>query len=355
MLSVTCAVTQPPPPAPPRPCAVTQPPRPALHTCCNSAAPTPRPYAVTRPPHAPPHTRAVTQPQAPSRPRAVTQPHAPPSFAPAHIITPSPGSPRTLVLSLSRVLSQQKASLPPPDTRPAARRRPMDAALLLALGLLAQVRHGRCAGVSGPCTERRRLRVGRPGLGDREPRVLCGASLSRGECNRLRWTGRGAKFGDGQESTQKASPHSGGAPLSPAGVWECSVSREARERGRQEHPQLGKPGGLVPRDPCELVGDSPWSSWVESEPPCVRPAGAAAGSALQKPPLPGEPWSPWWEQDGRQETQAAPLATRAPLGGWDRILSAPGFWAGARLGPGVQRVASVVSGLRGTGLSGGHW
>lgn len=127
----------------------------------------------------------------------------------------------------------------------------MDAALLLALGLLAQVRHGSCAGVSGPCPERRRLRVGRPGLGDRGPRVLCGAALSRGECNRLRWTGRGAKFGDGRESTQKAGPHSGGAPLSPAGVWECSVSREERERGRQEHPQLGKPGGLVPRDPCE--------------------------------------------------------------------------------------------------------
>ena len=83
----------------------------------------------------------------------------------------------------------------------------------------------------------------------REPRVLRGAALSRGECSRLRWTGRGAKFGDGQESTQKAGPHSGGAPLSPAGVWECSVLWEARERGRQEHPALGKPGGLVPRDP----------------------------------------------------------------------------------------------------------
>lgn len=54
------------------------------------------------------------------------------------------------MLSLSRVLSQQKAPLPLPDTLPAACYRPMDAALLLALGLLAQVRPGAARGSLAP-------------------------------------------------------------------------------------------------------------------------------------------------------------------------------------------------------------
>ncbi|XP_061243010.1 cadherin-15 isoform X2 [Bos javanicus] len=74
----------------------------ALDTCCHSAA-----GPAQAPPLLPPHTCC-------------------------HSLA------RTLVLSLTRVLSQQKAPLPPPDTLPTACYRPMDAALLLALGLLAQ-------------------------------------------------------------------------------------------------------------------------------------------------------------------------------------------------------------------------
>ena len=86
----------------------------ALDTCCHSAA-----GPAQAPPLLPPHTCC-------------------------HSLA------RTLVLSLTRVLSQQKAPLPPTDTLPAACYRPMDAALLLALGLLAQVRPGTARGSLAP-------------------------------------------------------------------------------------------------------------------------------------------------------------------------------------------------------------
>lgn len=95
---------------------------------------------------------------------AVTQPQALPCPAPAHVLSPL----RQYTCAVtSRVLSQQKAPLPLPDTLPAACYRPKDV-MSSAPGLLAQVRPGAARG-RWPCAKRSCLRVGQPGLRDRWP------------------------------------------------------------------------------------------------------------------------------------------------------------------------------------------
>lgn len=67
---------------------------------------------------------------------------APPSLAPAHVLSLArPRPPHTCAVTQPGPVSAVGAApAGRPDTRPDPHRRPMDAALLLALGLLAQVR-----------------------------------------------------------------------------------------------------------------------------------------------------------------------------------------------------------------------
>ena len=74
---------------------------------------------------------------------------------------------------------------------------------------------------------------------------------------------------------------------SALGSWGIQSYGVHGERGQQEHPWLGKPGGQVPgtSTPHELAADPP--RWMEPKVP-LCPVGRGS-SALQKPILPGEP------------------------------------------------------------------
>ncbi|KAJ8785959.1 hypothetical protein J1605_006919 [Eschrichtius robustus] len=237
------------------------------------------------------------------------------STSPPHtfIITPSPSPPRTLVLSLSRVLSQQKAALPPPDTRPAARRRAMDAALLLALGLLAQLGFQPLAG---------------------EPRVLRGAALSRGECSRLRWTGRGAKFGDGQESTQKAGPHSGathtpasGPSLTPMETVPAAPHCHVQPTQSEAVVTLAR-HSLAAHGLCPVMPNAPTPRQLGTAGILVALGDQPTGLATHVPALP-----------------AAQISSSGPL---EAVV--PGAEAGSPRGPPAALVTSIsTQGSRGAG------
>lgn len=95
-----------------------------------------------------------------------------------------------------------------------------------------------------------------------------------------------AKFRDRGQRTQKAALTLEVLALA-LGFGGIQSSGVHGERGQQEHPWLGKPGGQVPATatPHELAPDPP--SWMEPKAP-LCPVGRGS-SALQEPTLLGQP------------------------------------------------------------------
>lgn len=184
-----CHSAQAPVPSPPPPALVLSlspgpaphPTPPSTHFVTHSAPPRPRPRtcAVTQP-QARRHTRTVihsvrrlhlppSSPRFPPRTHAASQPwhlccHSAPGPAPAtcsHSLCPPPA--HLCCHSAGFCRSRRYSSTPAGRTLcQSPRRRPMETVLLLALGLLAQVRHGHLRGSLPPCTAQRCLRVRRP-------------------------------------------------------------------------------------------------------------------------------------------------------------------------------------------------